>query len=189
MIKAIIFDCFGVIVGRGFDNTYKLAGGQPKKDYLFVNENLKRANLGQISEIEFNQVMAGKVGKSLSEWQANREKAEAKDTKLLGYICELKKHYKTAILSNSNKGVLSERIGDDLLKQCFDEVIVSAEVGLIKPDPKIYYLVAKKLKVDTNECVFIDDHMKFVKAATTVGMTGIHYKNLEDLKINLATIV
>ncbi len=189
MIKAIIFDCFGVIVGRGFNYTFTVAGGDPKQDKQFLDDMLRSANLGLISEKDFNRSMAKQLGLSDSEWQAARKRAELADNDLLDYISELRRDYKTALLSNSNKGVLSQKVGEANLERCFDEVVCSAEVGLIKPNSDIYELTAKRLGVAARECVFIDDHESFVRAAEEVGMKGITYQDLDTLKADLNYII
>lgn len=189
MIKAIIFDCFGVIVGKGFDYTYTQAGGDPKKDRALVDDMLKQANLGIITEDKFNQSMAEHLGKSLSEWHEDLKRAEQADQELLNFISGLRAKYKTALLSNSNKGVLSHKIGGDYLEQCFDEVICSAEVGMLKPSPDIYKLTADRLGVAPSECVFIDDHKSFTVAAEDIGMKAITYTDFDDLKLRLKEVL
>lgn len=186
MVKAIIFDCFGVIVGKGFNNTYKQAGGDPAKDKAFINNMLYRTNLGLITEAEFNRAIASHLGISLATWSQNLAKAELPDKELLDLIKKLRQSYKTAILSNSNKGVLRAKIGSDNLNQCFDEIVCSAEEGLVKPDPDIYILAADRLSVKPNECVFIDDHLAFVEAARDIGMQAIQYIDQANLVQELA---
>jgi epoxide hydrolase-like predicted phosphatase len=61
----------------------------------------------------------------------------------------------------------------DVLETLFDEMIFSAQVGIRKPDEKIYLLAAEKIDKDPTECVFIDDLKVNVKSAEAVGMTGI----------------
>lgn len=189
MIKAVIFDCFGVIVGQGFDHTYTAAGGDLTKDRRFVEDMLNRTNLGLISEDAFNEAMAKRLGKSGGQWQDDLIKAEKADEDLLSLVASLRKQYKTAVLSNSNKGVLSQKIGDNWLEKCFDEVVCSAEVGLIKPSPDIYKLTAARLGVEPSECVFIDDHESFVRAAEALGMHGILYTDLASLKKELDSVL
>jgi putative hydrolase of the HAD superfamily len=55
----------------------------------------------------------------------------------------------------------------------FDVTVYSCSVGLMKPDPRIFYLAVEKLKVKANECLYIADGMDGeLKAATTAGMTA-----------------
>jgi putative hydrolase of the HAD superfamily len=189
MIKAIIFDCFGVLVGKGFDYTYGLAGGDPKKDEAFIDELLDKANLGVLSNHEFTLKIAEHLNITLKDWQKAAEKAELADEQLLGYIRELRESYKTAILSNSNKDVLSSRISKQWLSEAFDEVIVSADIGLVKPDPRIYQYAADKLGAKINECIFIDNRSAFTDRAEQLGMQAIVYKDFVSLKSQLTKLL
>jgi putative hydrolase of the HAD superfamily len=188
MIRAIIFDFFGVIVGNGFENTYRAAGGDPYADKDFINEMLDKANLGQIDEDGFNQAMSKKLGIVAKQWLGIIADADKPDLQLLEYVEEVHQNFKTAILSNSNLGVIYERIGDIKLDKYFDEVVVSAEIGLVKPDPEIYKHTAEKLDLETSECIFIDDRKPFVDAATNIGMQGILYKGLASLKEQISCL-
>ena len=189
MVKAVIVDCFGVIVGKGFENTFALAGGNPKQDKSFIETMLQKSNLGLITEQNFNSVMAKHLGQTKQQWQNKLSSVETANTDLLNYILSLRKDYKTALLSNSNKGVLESKIGQAWLDKCFDEVVCSAEVGLVKPDPKIYRLTAARLGLQPNECVFVDDHQSFVDAAEQIGMHGIVYEGLDQLKQSLSCAI
>jgi putative hydrolase of the HAD superfamily len=183
VIKAVIFDFFGVLVGKGFEYTYRNAGGDPVKDHLFIEDMLGQSNLGMINENEFNVSMSSRLNIDLDKWLKAVKQAEQADDDLLDYIVELRKSYKTAILSNSNRGVVREKVGHDRLEQCFDLIVVSAEVGLVKPDAAIYDLTAEKLGVQDKECVFIDDRKPFTEAANLVGMTSILYQDQDTASL------
>jgi epoxide hydrolase-like predicted phosphatase len=189
MIKAIIFDFFGVLVGKGFEYTYRTAGGNPASDHLFIEDMLGQSNLGMITQDEFNQAMSNNLGIRLDQWLKAVKEAEKADNELLNYIVSLRKNYKTALLTNSNRGVVREKVGEARLEECFDIVIVSADVGLVKPDPAIYDLTAEKLGVQDKECVFIDDRKPFVEAAKGIGMTSILYQDSESLIDQLNNIL
>ena len=76
----------------------------------------------------------------------------------------------TALLSNS-WGV--EYYPRDLLAELFDEIVISGEVGLRKPDPPIFTMAAERLGLPPGECVFIDDLPGNIEAAEAVGMHGV----------------
>lgn len=78
----------------------------------------------------------------------------------------------TAVLSNS-WGV--DAYPTHLLADHFDDVVISAEVQLRKPDPAIFTLAADRLDVPVAACVFVDDLELNVEAARAVGMTAIHH--------------
>lgn len=74
---------------------------------------------------------------------------------------------KTGLLSNSwGRGGYPR----DLLAEVFDDVVISAEVGLRKPDPEIFHLAARRLAVSPASCIFVDDHGGHLEAAAAVGM-------------------
>jgi HAD superfamily hydrolase (TIGR01509 family) len=189
MIKAIIFDCFGVLVGRGFEETYGYAGGNSHKDHEFIEALLEQANRAQITQSEFRQRICAHLGISIEIYEQAVEKAEQPNYKLLEYIVPLRTKYKTAILSNVNTGVLERKIGQDWLNKCFDVWVISGEVGFIKPEPEIYEHTVAKLGVEASECVFIDDRILYVEAARAVGMKGILYKELPQMKAELEEVL
>ncbi|HMD91643.1 MAG TPA: HAD family phosphatase [Trebonia sp.] len=57
----------------------------------------------------------------------------------------------------------------------FDAVVISGEVGMRKPEPRIFHHAAGLLGIAPRECVFIDDLEANVQAAADVGMTGVHH--------------
>jgi putative hydrolase of the HAD superfamily len=52
-------------------------------------------------------------------------------------------------------------------------VVISAEVGMRKPEPRIFYHAAELLNTSPDQCVFVDDLETNVKAAVSLGMTGV----------------
>ena len=81
--------------------------------------------------------------------------------------------FKTALLSNSwgLSGYPRER-----LAELMDVVVISAEVGMRKPDSEIFEFTAQKLGVPPASCVFVDDHPGHLKAALEVGMTTVLHR-------------
>lgn len=185
MIRAVVFDCFGVIVGKGFEATYRSAGGDPAADRDFLDDMLGQANLGHISEQEFNRQLAERVGISEADWQEAVRRAEQADDELLDYITDLRRSYRTALLSNANHGAVQRRIGEERLHACFDKVVVSADVGLVKPESHMYEYVARQLGVQPSECIFLDDLNKHVRGARQAGMQAILYKDFKQAKTEL----
>ena len=83
----------------------------------------------------------------------------------------------TGLLSNS-WGV--DAYPTELLEEHFDDVVISAEVGIRKPDPAIFRLAAQRLDVALDACVFVDDLDLNVEAARALGMQAIHHDGDED---------
>ena len=79
---------------------------------------------------------------------------------------------RTALLSNSwGEGGYPRQDFPGL----FDAVVISGEVGMRKPEPRIFLHTAELLNIDPAECVFIDDLERNVQAAIGCGMTGVHH--------------
>lgn len=78
---------------------------------------------------------------------------------------------RTALLSNS----WGNDYPRDLFADLFDAVVISSEVGLRKPDERIFRHALGLLGLDAAECVFIDDIAHNVRAAEALGIRGIHH--------------
>jgi epoxide hydrolase-like predicted phosphatase len=91
----------------------------------------------------------------------------------------------TALLSNS-WGV--EYYPRDLLRELFDQVVISGEVGMRKPDPEVFRLAAGRLGLSSEGCVFVDDTEGNVDAARTVGMRGIVHESSRETIAELARL-
>jgi putative hydrolase of the HAD superfamily len=79
---------------------------------------------------------------------------------------------KTALLSNS-WGMAGYPRED--FPALFDAVVISGEVGMRKPEPRIFRHTVGLLGVEPGECVFVDDIAANIAAAEALGMTGIHH--------------
>ncbi len=82
---------------------------------------------------------------------------------------------RTGLVSNSWSTAHYDRA---LLAELFDAVVISAEVGLHKPEPEIYLLASKRLGVEPQQCVFIDDLRENCTGAEAVGMTAILHRDV-----------
>jgi epoxide hydrolase-like predicted phosphatase len=92
----------------------------------------------------------------------------------------------TALLSNS-WGV--EYYPRDLLGELFDQVVISGEVGLRKPDRAVFLLAAERLGLSPRRCVFVDDTKGNVEAAEAVGMRGLVHERAEETIPELGRIL
>ena len=82
--------------------------------------------------------------------------------------------FKTALLSNSwgISGYPRERFAE-----LFDVVVISAEVGMRKPQPEIFRLTVERLGVAVDRSIFVDDHPGHLKAALAEGMTTVLHRS------------
>jgi putative hydrolase of the HAD superfamily len=84
---------------------------------------------------------------------------------------------RTGLVSNSWSTSHYDR---DLLAELFEDVVISAEVGLHKPQPEIYLLAAKRLGEEPRRCVFVDDLRENCAGAEAVGMTAILHRDVSE---------
>lgn len=67
-----------------------------------------------------------------------------------------------------------------MFDELFDDVVISGEVGLRKPQPEIYLLAAERLKAEPAHCVFVDDFQVNADGAIAVGMHGIQHRTADE---------
>lgn len=188
MIKAVIFDCFGVLLADSLQlMTDGLAESKPAAAQE-VRDTIRLVNKGLIDPSEARPRIAECFEISVDEYSRVLRSGETKNTKLLDYIQDLHGSYKTAVLSNVGADSLRKRFPDGELATHFDAVVASGDIGFAKPEPQAYEITATRLGVRLDECVFTDDRIMFCEAATSVGMKSILYtdfvqfaKELEDL--------
>lgn len=188
-IKAIIFDCFGVLITDPLDTVLAELG---ISDY--EKEGIMRlvavANRGQIPSVIYRKVLANKLGISYEEYINKTKSSEIKNNDLLKYISELKGKFKVGMLSNvSSKESLTSRFTKDELSNNFDTVIASGEIGYAKPQAQAYEIAASELGVLLNECVMIDDRYDYCQGALGVGMQTIQYHTFDQMKSELKKLI
>jgi epoxide hydrolase-like predicted phosphatase len=151
---------------------------------IFGDTTQFRVQLGQISREEHLIYVQQKLGlTSRTELDQVFEEffgGDHLDMELVDHIRELKTSYTTAVLSNYSE-ILRERINKEWqIGDAFDHLIISAEVGHKKPDPKIYQIALEKTNCSPGEAVFIDDFIENIRAAEDLGIHGIHFQNVEQ---------
>ncbi|MEI6626984.1 MAG: HAD-IA family hydrolase [bacterium] len=95
--------------------------------------------------------------------------------------------YKLGILSN-NTPEAAKTIEGFNWEDIFEVIIVSAKVGLSKPNPKLFNMFIQELNIEPQELVFIDDTENSLKTAKEVGFYPISYKGIIELKAELNKI-
>lgn len=188
MIKAVIFDCFGVLVQATL-NAFHTQFLHDNVDLIKIAHELdRRTNLGIISYEQFITEMAKLANKSEAEVEKFLDNTPP-NLKLLEYIkYEIKPKYKLGILSNASENWLNDLLGRDYVNM-FDDVVLSCDVFLVKPDPEIFNLSAKRLGISVNECIFVDDIVSYCESAEKVGMQAILYKNFNDFKKDISALI
>lgn len=187
MIKAIIFDCFGVVRTDSFRDTYIHFGGDPDADADFIHQVIQDGSAGKIKSS--GELVAEHLGITLEEWLRELEGGQHVQYDVLEYAGKLREKYKVAMLSNIGSAGLKRFFEPGLLERYFDPIVESAAIGWAKPESQAYEITADRLGVRLDECVFIDDRQDYVDGAVAVGMQAILYKDLTQLKSDLAKLL
>lgn len=191
-IKGVIFDFGGVVVNESNKYTYpalaKKFGVSNKRIGMAVEKALPDYERGRISNLEFCMRMAkalkisGKVEGCEHIWDDIYAKKSRINKHVQALIKKLKDSgYKLSVLSNTEPGRAKYNREHNRYKY-FDFICLSSEIGIAKPDKRIYQLVLSRLKLKAAEGVFVDDKEKYVVAARKLGMHAIQYKNPKQLE-------
>ncbi|NVN96786.1 HAD family phosphatase [Candidatus Nomurabacteria bacterium] len=184
-INTFIFDCFGVILDPLVMGWYK----ENRLKYGFVDDNissfLKEVDLGNASEDDIVDYFMKYDGVNLTK-EEMREDIDSHlklDNNLANIIKKLKeKGFKTVLLSNANASVFERKIYKTYpeFKNLFDDIIISSNIKMIKPNPDIYLYALEKINLKAKESLFIDDSQKNVDGALNVGMQGFLYTDVDS---------
>jgi putative hydrolase of the HAD superfamily len=183
-IKAILFDIGGVFwhpaetpLSVNWAAKCRLS---PKEfdEIVYHSEWGSQALLGKITGETMWENIGNKLGLSVMERKQCEEEywAGTWDTILLDYCHELKSRCKLGTVSDAESSA-REKIKTWVNESLFDVIVFSAEVGVCKPDPKIFRRALASLGVAASETLFIDDREKNVNGAKALGMYAIHYKD------------
>jgi epoxide hydrolase-like predicted phosphatase len=187
MIKAIIFDCFGVFyVDPIFE--YMNDTHSPPEKAKALHELDKQSVAGLISKREFIDQAASLLGIAEVEVEQRFFMATTRNQELLEYSQLLRKSYKVGLLSNVGSNVMDAFFTPHERDEYFDAVVLSGDVGLAKPDPKIFELICKKLGVEPADALMIDDLPRFSEAARNSGMQAVVYVTSQQLMSDVAAI-
>ena len=183
-VNAIVFDFYGVISS---DDLWDFVGVD-KQSRSQVHELADQVNLGQLDWDEYCKKLSIASDRRLEEintmywaYRINRN--------LIGYIGQLKQNYKIGLLTNANRGHIEAILEEIGAQNDFDAVVVSADVGMIKPQPRIYKEMLRRLSVEAEEAVFIDDAAINVEGAEAVGMKAILFENTAQLRTDLEKVL
>ena len=138
--------------------------------------DLRRLETGELEESEFERRFAARLGlDDATDLIESMFRGMLPEESIVAAVRAARAGgIKTGLISNSWSTSHYDR---DLLAELFDDVVISAEVGLHKPQPEIYRLAAERIGEPTTSCVFVDDLRENCDGAEAVGMTAILHRN------------
>ncbi|HZN88171.1 MAG TPA: HAD family phosphatase [Thermoleophilaceae bacterium] len=161
-------------LGRAMAGAAEEHGDQP----LFQLER------GEITEAEFRARIEAHLERDfdlarLIELSIKRVES---NTPMVEFVRELRADGVRAALLTNNVREWESLWRSPLVDDLFEVVVVSAEVGLRKPDPAIYTLTLERLgdSVSAEDCVFVDDLEINCEAARALGIQAVHFVDAEQ---------
>jgi len=188
-IEAVLFDMDGVIFDTervyldGWKKVFKKYGYEMTKEvYISVmgtgRKNVSKTFLdiyGQdLPIIQMYEEKDRELFKAIEEGQVTLKQGVKEILMLLK-----EKGYKTALATSAKRERTIKQLEMVDIEELFEVIVCGDEVEKSKPDPGIFLMAAKKLSINPENCIVVEDSPAGIKAAYNAGMIGFH---VEDLK-------
>jgi putative hydrolase of the HAD superfamily len=175
-IRAVFFDLGGVIVRTEYQAPRQQLAERLGMEYedldriVFDSDTGRQASIGAITSLQHWEAVMERLKRPYEEMSTIRDEFLRS---LRGGKC------KTGLISNAWSD-LRDYLIREKMDDAFDYIIISAEVGVAKPDPKIFQIALEQAGAKPKEAVFVDDFYVNIEGCEKVGMKGIHFKDTES---------
>jgi len=184
-IKAFVFDCGGVLLGNpdmsryhSWEQRLGLAHGE-LSSRLYGGEAWRQAEVGEIGEDDYWVAAAEELGlhdpQQVVALRNDMWDSWTIDPRTLALVDRVRQRHRVAILSNATDVLVTALRDRYAIADRFHTIISSADVGVAKPDRRIYEIALERLDVAADEAVFVDDRPDNVAAAANLGMHVIWF--------------
>tara|TARA_B100000029_G_scaffold492303_1_gene553413 strand:- start:832 stop:1494 length:663 start_codon:yes stop_codon:yes gene_type:complete len=199
-IKAIIFDAYGTLfdvssaaekckdkIGNkweGFANFWRTT----QLEYTWLRSLMKRhKDFWQVTEDSLDKSMnAFKIDKSMRNELLDLYKILNTFPEVKDVLNKLKeKKYKLAILSNGTPSLLNKLVKSNNLENIFDDIFSIEEVGIYKPDARVYNIPVKKYQIQKNEVAFLSANTWDISGGGNYGYNSIWVNRNNNIFDNL----
>jgi len=185
-ISCLIFDYGGVLWDMRWDVTRELEQQHQLRERaivetLYSGERWQKLEIGIGDRGEWlaaaHAELEAQAGRPLprlhDDWRGQQHLIAPN----IDLIRRLRPKYRTSVLSNADSTLMDRLRNHHKIADLFDDIVCSADVGMAKPEPRMYALAAERLRVPAAECVFIDDLERNVDAAREAGMHAILFRH------------
>ena len=199
-IKAIVFDAYGTLfdvnsaaekckgkIGdkwEGFANFWRTT----QLEYTWLRSLMKRhKDFWQVTEDSLDKSMKTfSIDSSMKNELLDLYKKLSPYSEVKGVLSSLKeKKYKLAILSNGTPTLLNELVKSNNLVNIFDDLFSIEEVGIYKPDSKVYAMPIKKYQIKADEVAFLSSNTWDVSGGGNYGYNAIWINRNKSIFDNL----
>ena len=193
-IRTVAFDMGGVLTYTSFGGLeeYGTRNGLPAgllTTYFRSHPRIAMLETGAITSREFFKYVCidaqsrSGVRLDIRELAAAAARGEELNPTMVDLVRQIGERYRTALLTNN---VAEAGWRATFPFELFDYVVDSSEVGLRKPDPRIYEELIRRTGGGARELVFIDDLPETLEPARQLGITAIQFTGVADLRSALA---
>ena len=199
-IKAIVFDAYGTLfdvnsaaekckgkIGdkwEGFANFWRTT----QLEYTWLRSLMKRhKDFWQVTEDSLDKSMkAFKIDRSMKKELLNLYKVLSPYPEVKEVLKKLKeKEYRLAILSNGTPALLNELVKNSNLENIFYDIFSIEEVGIYKPDIKVYDMPVKKYQITADKVAFLSANTWDVSGGGNYGYKAIWVNRNNNIFDNL----
>ena len=199
-IKAIIFDAYGTLfdvnsaakkckdkIGDKWEN-FANYWRTTQLEYTWLRSLMKKhKDFWQSTEDSLDKSMkAFKIDPSMRNELLDLYKILSTFSEVPEVLNKLKaKNYKLGILSNGTPDLLNELVKSNNLDNIFDDIFSIEEVGIYKPDSKVYDMPVKKYKIQKEEIAFLSANTWDVSGGGNYGYSSIWVNRNNNIFDNL----
>ena len=179
-IKAVIFDCFGVLYTGSLTELASHCAGEHDTKELY--DATRAADHGFLSREDYIARVMELTRLSKQEVMELMGSAQVRSRGVFGYAAELKSRgYKIAVLSNIGRDTI-HKLFDEADYELFNAIIASGDIGVTKPHITAYDRTLDRLRVEPGQAIMIDDAYSNIAGAIEAGMHGVVFTSLAEMK-------
>ncbi|MGH2625543.1 MAG: HAD family hydrolase [Anaerolineales bacterium] len=197
-IRAVIWDMGGVLVRtedpaprREWESRLGLTPHQLAR-LVFEGEAGRRAAIGQTDGDGVWRSVGAHLGVPPPDLIRLRDaffSGDRVDYGLIDAIRSLRPRRRTALITNAWSDLRRWIDADPAIGAAFDEILISAEEGVAKPDPEIYLRALRRLQVSSPQALMVDDLEENLVAARALGMLTLRFETREQCAADLARLL
>lgn len=187
-IQVVFFDFGGVIQRTEFQAPRQRLAQRLGMEYedidtiVFNSPTAKQATVGEIPAQKHWEAVAKRLKvnkKDIAAIESEFFAGDVIDHDIVEYLRSLRPRFRTGLISNAWSD-MRDYLVRKKLDEVFDTLTISAEVGVAKPEARIYRTALEQAQVKAGEAVFVDDVPVNIEACEALGMKGVLFKEPQE---------
>jgi HAD superfamily hydrolase (TIGR01509 family) len=183
MYNVVLFDFFGVIRTDAYQSWLDRQGIKREGMYHEVTERLDAGEINLDTMLELVGQASG-----LPVTLEILDESATVDTDVVDLIDEVGQYAQVGLVSNAESAFIRNLLREHDLERRFDEIIISSEVGHIKPRPEIFQIALERMQSSPEVTLFTDDNETHVAAAAELGITSLLFRSADQLRRDLTRL-